>query len=155
MESDAAARLHAFNKRWSHENHQPIEVRHADLDQAETNLAYTFPASYRAAVLAVGLPRPTAELWDAIDEASDLPHIGDLLTPSEIVQHVNDWTPLGYPADLIPFASDSSGNLLSFRRADPGGTVYLWDHDFGTVQHVSPSFTELLDMYSSLPGPAK
>lgn len=151
MQNDAAARLHAFNKRWSHEDYQPVEVQRADLEQAETNLAYTFPASYRDAVLAVGLPRPTSALWDAIDEISDLPHVGDFLTPGEIVELVKHWSPLGYPDELIPFASDSSGNLLSFRRADLGDTVYLWDHDFGTVQHVSPSLTELLDMYSSLP----
>lgn len=60
----------------------------AALEQAEKDLRYTFPASYRGAVFAVGLPRPTTDLWDAIDEQSDLPHLGDFLTPTEIVESV-------------------------------------------------------------------
>lgn len=151
VEHSAATCLDAFNKRWAHEEYPPIEVQPADLAQAEKDLSYIFPASYRVAVLAVGLPRPTADLWDAIDEQSDLPHFGDFLTPTEIAESVQGWTPSGYPADLVPFASDSGGNLLSFRRSEAGDAVYLWDHDFGTVQQIAPSFAELLEAYCSLP----
>lgn len=150
-ENSAATWLDAFNKRWAHEDYPPIEVQPADLEQAEKDLSYAFPSSYRGAVLAVGLPRPTADLWDAIDEQSDLPHLADFLTPTEIVESVQGWTPSGYPADLVPFASDSGGNLLSFRRSDVGDAVYLWDHDFGTVQPIAPSFADLLEAYCSPP----
>lgn len=149
--NSAAGWLDSFNKRWAHPDYQPIEVPPADLEQAEKDLSYTFPPSYRGAVLAVGLPRPTADLWDAVDEQSDLPHLGDFLTPAEIVEGVQSWAPLGYPTDLVPFASDSGGNLLSFRRSDVSDAVYLWDHDFGTVQQIAPSFAGLLESYCSLP----
>lgn len=151
MENGAAAWLEAFNKRWAHEGYPPVEVTPAELDQAGSDLSYTFPASYRSAVLAVGLPRPTADLWDAIDEQSDLPHLGDFLTPTEIVESISGWTPSGYPNELVPFASDSGGNLLSFRRGDVRDAVYLWDHDFGTVEQIAPSFADLLEAYCSLP----
>lgn len=150
-ENSAATWLDAFNTRWAHEDYPPIEVQPADLEQAEKDLSYTFPSSYRGAVLAVGLPRPTADLWDAIDEKSNLPHLGDFLTPTEIVESVQSWTPSGYPADLVPFASDSGGNLLSFRRSDVSDAVYLWDHDFGTVQQIAPSFADLIEAYCSPP----
>lgn len=150
--NNAARWLDAFNKRWAHEGYPPIEVQPADLEQAEKDLSYAFPARYRGAVLAVGLPRPTADLWDSIDEQSDLPHLGDFLTPTEVVESVQRWTPSGYPADLVPFGSDSGGNLLSFRRSDVSDAVYLWDHDFGTVQQIAPSFADLLKAYCSPPG---
>ena len=150
----AATWLDAFNKRWGHDDYPPFEVQPADLERAEKDLGYVFPASYRGAVLALGLPRPTADLWDAIDERSDLPHLGDFLTATEIVESVQGWTPSGYPADLIPFASDSGGNLLSFRRSDVSDAVYLWDHDFRTVQQIAPSFADLLEAYCSLPSEA-
>lgn len=150
-ENNATTSLDAFNKRWAHEDYPPIEVRPADLEQAEKDLSYSFPASYRGAVLAVGLPKPTADLWDAIDEQSALPHLADFLTPTEIVGSVQDWRPLGYPAELVPFASDSGGNLLSFRRSDVSDIVYLWDHDFDTVQQIAASFADLLEAYCSPP----
>lgn len=153
-EKSAATWLDAFNKRWSHADYPPIEVQPADLEQAEKDLSFTFPASYRGAVLAVGLPRPSADLWDAIDEQSGLPHLGDFLTPTEIVEGVQGWTPSGYPADLVPFASDSGGNLLSFRRRDVSDAVYLWDHEFGTGQQIAPSFADLLEAYCSPPSEA-
>ncbi len=150
-ENSAATWLDALSRRWAHEDDPPTEVRPADLEQAEKDLSYAFPASYRGAVIAVGLPMLTTELWDAIDEQSDLPHLGDFLTPTEIVDRVQGWTSLGYPADLVPFATDSGGNLLSFRRSDVSDAVYLWDHDFGTVQRLTPSFADLLEAYCSLP----
>ena len=147
--TNTAMWLNAFNKRWAHEDSPPIEVQPADFEQAEKDLNYTFPAYYRGAVLAVGLPRPTIDLWDAIDEQSDLPHLGDFLTPIEIVESVQGWTPSGYPADLVPFASDNGGNLLSFRRSGFSDAVYLWDRDFGTVQQIAPCFADLLEAYCS------
>lgn len=151
MKNDPAAWLGAFSQRWSHEDYPPVKVRPVALEQAEKALSYTYPDSYRSAVLAIGLPRPTTELWDAIDERSDLPHLGDFLTPDEAVEATRDWRPLGYPDDLAPFATDSSGNLLSFRMRDRSDAVYIWDHDFDTVEQVAPSFAALLEAYCRLP----
>jgi len=151
MKNDPAAWLGAFSQRWSHEDYPPVEVRPVALEQAEKALAYTYPSSYRSAVLAIGLPRPTADLWDAIDDRSDLPHLGDFLTPDEAVEAARGWRPLGYPDDLAPFATDSSGNLLSFRMDDGSDAVYIWDHDFGTVEQVAPSLAALLEAYCRLP----
>lgn len=151
VKNNPAAWLGAFSQRWSHEDYPPVEVRTVALEQAEKELGYTYPATYRGAVQAIGLPRPNAALWDAIDARSDLPHLGDFLTPDEAVEATKDWRPLGYPYDLVPFATDSSGNLLSFRMDDRSDAVYIWDHDFGTVEQVAPSFTELLEAYCRLP----
>ncbi|MFN7110845.1 MAG: SMI1/KNR4 family protein [Brevundimonas sp.] len=151
VKNDPAAWLDAFSHRWSDEDYPPVEVRPVALEQAEKELAYTYPSSYRGAVLAIGLPRPTAELWDAIDDKSDLPHLGDFLAPDEAVEATKDWRPLGYPDDLVPFATDSSGNLLSFRMDDRSDAIYIWDHDFGTVEQVAPSFVALLEAYCRLP----
>ena len=146
-ESSGTKWLDAFNNRWAHPDYPPIEVKLADLERAEKYLSYAFPASYRDAVLALGLPRPTTDLWGAIDEKSDLPHLSDFLTPLEIIGTVRDWTPAGYPVDLVPFASDSGDNLLSFQREDADDAIYLWDHDFGTVRQIASSFANLIEAY--------
>lgn len=151
VQNDPVALLKAFNRRWAHEDSPPVEVRQVALEEAEKGLAFTYPSAYRDAILAVGLPQPTADLWDAIGEEPGLPDLSDFLLPDEIVEAVRDWSPMGYPTDLAPFATDSQGNLLSFRRGDPTDAVYIWDHDFGTVETVAPSFVAFLEAYCRLP----
>lgn len=150
MRNDSTALLAAFNQRWADADYPPIVVSASGLEQAEGSLGVTYPGAYRSAVLAVGLPRPTADLWDAIDEETDLPHLADFLAPEDAVESAIDWRPMGYPEDLAPFATDSGGNLLSFRAGD-GDAVHIWDHEFGTLERVAPSFAAFLQAYCALP----
>lgn len=150
VQNDPVALLKAFNRRWAHTDSPPVEVRQVALEEAEKDLGFTYPSAYRDAILAVGLPQPTADLWDAIGEEPGLPDLSDFLPPDDIVEAVREWSPMGYPADLAPFATDSQGNLLSFRRDDQTDAVYIWDHDFGTVEAVAPSFVDFLEAYCRL-----
>lgn len=151
VQNDPVALLKAFNRRWAQADSPPVEVRQAALEEAEKGQGFTYPSAYRNAILAVGLPQPTADLWDAIGDEPGLPDLSDFLIPDDIAEAVRDWSPMGYPTDLAPFATDSQGNLLSFRRGDQTDAVYIWDHDFGTVEAVAPSFVAFLEAYCRLP----
>ena len=146
----AMVALRGFNSRWAIEDYPPVPVTLAELEAAEAELVYRYPDTYRSAVLQVGLPRPTADLWDAIGEA-DLPHLGDFLSPKEAVEAAEGWGAAGFPNDLVPFASDSSGNLLAFRKTAAGDAVWLWDHDFDTTEQIASSFEGLIAAYCRLP----
>ena len=93
-------------------------------------------------MLAVGLPRPTIALLDAIVERElDLASLGDFYSPDEIVTETIDWRERGLPAELVVFAGDESGNKFCFpadRSAGEG--VWFFDHDFGTIREIALSF---------------
>jgi hypothetical protein len=52
---------------------------------------------------------------------------------------VEDWN-----ADLIPFAEDSFGNLLVFKKPEMDA-VYFWDHETDEVEIISESFEKFFN----------
>jgi cell wall assembly regulator SMI1 len=57
--------------------------------------------------------------------------------------------------DIIPFASDSMGNIFAFktddlRQQNQTADIYFFDHDFDTVDKISNSFTKWLDDYNTI-----
>lgn len=66
----------------------------------------------------------------------------------------NEWTSQ-ISTDLIPFASDSMGNIFGFLSADlksehESSSVYFFDHDFDTVDKIANSFSEWLNEYNNI-----
>ena len=139
-----------IQQRWSSSDYPPVPVIESEFAVAEACLSWRFPGTYRNAVLEVGLPRLTTDLWEAIDEAdANLAHLGDFFTPTEAVERTQAWTKLGMPEDLIAFAADSGGNLFAFSRIG-GDAVWLFHHEFGSVDQLAPSFEVWLASYCSL-----
>ena len=148
--------LATFAEKWCHPDYPPMQVRANDLSAAELALGSRLPASYRAAILEVGLPRPTAALLDSIvDNELDLRDIGDFLAPSEIVDATNSWRSMGLPNTMTAFASHCMGNLFVFAR-DGGdeGPVYFFDHDDGETVLLADSFAEWIATYCEVPSKA-
>lgn len=144
--------LAELNRRWSIADYPPNPVSAEDIALAERELSFGFPSSYGDAVLAVGLPRLTTELWEDIEASGlELAHLADFLTPEEAVSTTRDYRGAGMPADLVGFASDSGGNLFVFRTGASDDAVWMFDHDFGTVEPVGPAFEDWLKTYCDLP----
>lgn len=109
------------------------------------------PPDYRAAVLQMGLPRPTVALLDAIVERElDLRDVSEFLSPAELVSVTEDWRDLGLPNELFAFAADCMGNLFCFpTTADAGEPVpvFFFDHDKRTANIAAPSFTRWVEEF--------
>jgi len=141
--------LSRFTALWTHPDYSPDPVSKVELESAEDRLDTRLPADYRAAVLEVGLPRPTIALLDAIvDRELDLRDVSEFLSPVEIVSVTEDWRDLGLPEELVAFATDCMGNLFCFpTTADAGASVpvVFFDHDDRTVDVIAPSFTRWIE----------
>lgn len=139
--------LAQFNELWGSDYYPPDSVVESDLRRVEQHLDLRLPDDYRQAVLAVGLPRPTIALLDAIVERKlDLHDVSNFYSPQEIIGETNGWHEIGMPEKLIAFASDCSGNKFCFHsdRLKIGGAeasaIWFYDHDFETVIQIAPSF---------------
>ncbi len=148
--------LFAFALQWAHPNVPPTEVTTSDIQAAETELHLSFPAEYKSAVLAAGLPHPTLALLEAIvAREPDLHDLSNLFSPSEIVDYTPRSHAAGLPKHLLPIASDSLGSPFVYDKRDlsngqvQNAPVYFWDNDFGTLDQVGSSFENWIANYSA------
>ena len=98
----------------------------------------------------------TPEILDLIvDNEIDLWDIQEFWTVERIIyDKQNEWT-AQLLTDLIPFASDSMGNIFGFLTAElneekESCAVYFFDHDLDTVERVANSFSEWINKYNEL-----
>ena len=98
----------------------------------------------------------TGALLDAIVERNlDIHSIGDFFSPAEIVDVTTDWRQLGLPQNFIAFASDGCGNKFCFdglalQTDSSAASVWFFDHDFGDVEAIAPSFKAWIDAFCSV-----
>jgi cell wall assembly regulator SMI1 len=141
---------------WTHPQYPPLPVDAQELAAAERRLGLTFPAQYREAVLAFGLPRPTIALLDAIDDRGlDVRDVADFLDPAAIVEMTEAWREMGLPDEAVAFATDCMGNLFCFvdDPALPGqaaASILFFNHDDREVDLVAPSFDRWIDEFCGL-----
>ena len=149
--------LAQFTAKWTLPDYPPIHVSEADLAMVEKRFETRLPEDYRREVLNVGLPRPTIELLDAIvDGELDVHSLGYFYSPDQIIEETIGWREIGMPPQLVAIASDGGGNKFCF-DADrlKSGTadrdaVWFFDHDFGTVSVVAPSFEAWISAYNDV-----
>lgn len=163
--------LKKFHESWSHPDYRPTTVNEGDLKALEENLGITLPASYQSQLLEIGLPSPTAKLWEWLSEKDNrhfkwanrfpplalilperAPHLADFHHPND-AQKALAWRDAGMPESLLPFAIDSSGNQICFDMETLRGgppweaPVIFWDHDFLTTTKLAKSFDAVLKLY--------
>ncbi len=144
--------LSRFVKKWASADYPTECLSEADLRVVEERFGLQLPEDYRQAVIEVGLPRPTIALMDAIvDRGLDLHSVGDFFSPVEMIEETVAWRELGMPEHMIAFASDGCGNKFCFSGAN-GAAIWFFDHDFGTIECIAPSFTQWIRTYSDIPG---
>lgn len=142
-----------FASKWSHRDDAPERVLLADLERAETRLGGRLPDEYRAGLLNVGVPRPTAALLHSIcEEEADFADVSEFFTADEMIASTHDWREMGLPNNKIAFASDCMGNLFAFdsSASTQGSEVWFFDHDTGQTSLAAPSFTRWIQQFLDL-----
>lgn len=144
--------LEQFAEKWTSADYPPEPVAEVDLQLTERRLVVRLPEEYRRAILAVGRPRPTIALLNAIVERElDLHSVCDFYSPQEIVEETLGWREIGMPEQLIAFASDDCGNKFCFdgsqleSGAPDAGAIWFFDHDFGTTDQIAIGFEAWID----------
>lgn len=127
----------------------------SDIEKLETELQIKVPTDYGMFLIEHG-SLYTPEILDLIvDQQSDMNDIQNIWTLDQILHDkANEWTS-NLEEDLMPFASDSMGNIFAFKRSDiltskMNAPVYFYDHDFDEVRQISNSFKSLIERYNEL-----
>jgi hypothetical protein len=141
-----------FVSLWTHPEYPPSPVKASELDMVEQRFSFQLPRSYKEDVLRVGLPQTTIALLNVIcDGQLDLSDINDFLRPAQIVEKTEAWHEIGFPRDLVAFATDCMGNLFAFSRSVQGESgVWFFDHDFNEVSEVSDDFRSWIEDYCNI-----
>jgi len=129
------------------------KVSESDIQNLESEFGITLPKDYKMFIKEFGNVW-TPEILDIIVdneiELNDVQNFWDIESIS--YDKKNEWTSQ-IATDLIPFASDSMGNIFGFLTADlktkrESNPVYFFDHDFDTVEKISDSFTEWVNEFN-------
>lgn len=123
-----------------------------DINSLETDYQIKLPADYREFLSEYG-DLWTPNILDLIDDNElDLNDVQDFWKVERIKHDKeNEWASQ-LDTDLIPFASDCMGNIFSFKteqlkNSNETSEIYFFDHDFGTIELVSSSFTQWINEY--------
>jgi hypothetical protein len=147
--------MEIFNKfRTRFDKNDDLEkASESDIEKLKTELNISIPYEYKLFLTEYGNIY-TPEILDLIvDNEIDLYDIQEFWTVERIIyDKKNEWT-AQVSTDIIPFASDSMGNIFSFLTADlnkekESSSVYFFDHDFDTVEKIANSFSEWIDKYN-------
>jgi len=136
-----------FSKRFSREP-QGREALPQDLSVAETQLQYTFPASYREYLLEHGATFSPDILDLVVEIGLDIPDIQEFILVTELKSANEMYWAGGMPTEYIAFASDCMGNMFCFnRQAKNSDIVHMFDHDSCAMESLEISFPLLLNSY--------
>lgn len=146
--------LGRFIKLWSWADQAPVRVTAAELEAAEERLGFRFPADYRAAVLAWGVPDVSIALLDfVVDADADMTAVSELVLPEEVVEMTEAWREVGLPETLVAFASGCGGKKFCFQtdaaEGETGG-VWLFDREVGEAERVAESFDGWIGAFCDL-----
>lgn len=137
------------------ENEDLEKASESDIERLKSELGIIIPNEVKLFLTEFGnIYSP--ELLDLIvDNEIDLWDIQEFWTTERIIyDKQNEWTSQ-LSTDLIPFASDSMGNIFGFLTADlkqekESCAVYFFDHDLETIKKVSNSFSEWINQYNQI-----
>ncbi|HLK29296.1 MAG TPA: SMI1/KNR4 family protein [Puia sp.] len=126
-----------------------------EIDQLENEFQIILPTDYKVFLLTIG-DAWTPDILDlVVDQNADIHDVQQFWSIERIIyDKQNEWTSQ-VATDIIPFASDCMGNIFSFLRQDlklrnDTASVYFFDHDFDTVEKISDSFKEWINVFNSL-----
>jgi cell wall assembly regulator SMI1 len=127
----------------------------SDINALEAEFRILLPLDYKEFLQKFG------DLWTpdilelVVEKYLSLNDVQDFWDTERIIEDkTNEWTSV-LSVDLIPFASDSMGNIYAFKTEDlkkqkQTADIYFYDHDFDTVDKISNGFTEWLDNYNKI-----
>ena len=127
----------------------------SDIENVKKELKIILPNDFKLFLTQYGNIYTPDIIDIIIDKEIDLNDVQEFWTTEKIIyDKQNEWTAQLNP-DLIPFASDSMGNIFAFLTSDlkekkESCAVYFFDHDFDTVEKIAPSFSEWIDNYNRI-----
>lgn len=151
---DQSELFEAFVSRWRVDTSSDVETTDEGLSLVEDQLSFRFPQAYVQFTNSHGFPYTPDILDTIVDSELDLTEINNFENPSQMLESTRAYEKSGMPAGFIAIASDSMGNLFLFKlaecRGDADAPIWLFDHDFGSMEKVAPSFAEWLSRYVDL-----
>jgi cell wall assembly regulator SMI1 len=126
-----------------------------DIDKLEHEFKIILPNDYKTFLLNFGNIWTPDILDLVVDKELDISEVQQFWSIDEIIyDKQNEWTS-HVSTDIIPFASDSMGNIFAFLRHDIKSLtettdIYFFDHDFNTVEKISNSFTDWIDEFNKI-----
>jgi SMI1 / KNR4 family (SUKH-1) len=136
-------------------SHSKVRATDAEITEMENELDTMVPESYRAFVIEFGGAFTPSLLSLVTDNNIDLFDIQNIVLPRKAVVDTKAYWEAGMPTQNVGFANDCMGNMFCFHRIPRSSPrpldapVYLFDHDFGTVELVAPSMEKWLQTYVS------
>ena len=147
----------AFVSRWNATGSAP-PASSLQVAEFEHALSLLLPRAYVRFVTTHGFPYTPGILRAVVDGSLDLHAIQQFEPLSRLRELTHSYEQGGMPPGFVAFAVDCAGNLFLFARGDCVGSedapVWLFDHDFDTVDSVAPSFLSFIARYSTLGSPA-
>jgi hypothetical protein len=126
-----------------------------DIDTLERIFQIFLPIDYKTFLLNFGNIWTPGILNLVIDNELDINDVSQFWAIDKIIyDKQNEWTSHVSP-EIIPFASDCSGNIFAFLRHDlrfqtETADIYFYDHDFDTVEKISHSFKDWINEYNKI-----
>ncbi len=139
-----------FNK-----NNDLEKASESDIKKLEKDLKIKTPNDFELFLTEYGNIHTPDILDIIVDNEIDLYDVQEFWTAESIIyDKQNEWT-AQLSIDLIPFASDSMGNIFAFLTSDlkektESSAIYFFDHDFNTVEKLTGSFSEWIDNYNRI-----
>jgi hypothetical protein len=127
----------------------------SDIDKLEKELNIILPNDFKLFLAEYGNIYSPDILDQIVDNEITLSDVQEFWTTERIVSDKqNEWTSQ-VSTDLIPFASDSMGNIFAFLTSDvkekkESSAVYFFDHDLDTVEKLTDTFSEWIDNYNRI-----
>lgn len=116
-----------------------------DLAKAEGAIGSPLPDSQKRFLSVCGAVDCPMLLDVTVKMESYMPALQTVLLPAEIPGALDEIRPLNPAAELIPFASDPSGNYFALSLNDP--QVYFVDHDLEHCSVVAGTLEQLLEIF--------
>ncbi|HTA63569.1 MAG TPA: SMI1/KNR4 family protein [Bacteroidia bacterium] len=126
-----------------------------EVEKLEKEFKVFMPADFKDFLLRVGNIFTPNILSLIVDKNIELNGVQEFWDIERITwDKKNEWTSK-LETDLIPFASDCLGNLFAFMASDikqqkQTAVVYLFDHEFDTIEKKAASFTEWVDGFNKI-----
>lgn len=149
--------MEIFNKfRTRFDKNDDLEkASESDIEKLKKELKINIPNDFELFLTEYGNIYTPDILDIIVDNEIDLYDVQEFWTTERIIyDKQNEWT-AQLSTDLIPFASDSMGNIFAFLTSDlkekkESSAVYFFDHDFDTVEKLTDSFSEWIDNYNRI-----
>lgn len=126
-----------------------------DIYALEKEFKIFLPNDYKAFLTSFGNIWTPNILDLIVDQELELNDVQDFWDIDKIIYDKrNEWT-AQVSTDIIPFASDCMGNIFAFltneiKSPTETANIYFYDHDFETIEKVSPSFKNWIDSFNKL-----